>query len=134
MTNFRQVTSNKLRGANKKDPQAPRQTKAQRQAAGVEMEAAGFIQIDWNKWTYECFRLVPGTVDFRPGWIAICDGRRIPIGTASAAEIKQRLDDEIANMIGVGEAIDIDDYMLAGLPQTNPPINARPGAEYGVWI
>jgi hypothetical protein len=122
-------------GRNQKDARPPRQTKAQCQAAGDEMEAAGFTQIDWNKWSYGEFRIVPGTVDFRPGWVAICDdGRRIPIGTASAVEIKQRLDDEIAAITGVGELVDIDEWMLIGLPPTDPPANTRPGAEYGVIV
>jgi hypothetical protein len=141
MTNRKLAKSNAKRPYNKKDPQPPRQTKTQRQAAGDEMDAAGFKMIDWNKWTYTwpfgefpSFRLVPGMVDFRPGWIAICDdGRHIPIGTAPAMEIKQRLDDEIAAIIGM-DVIDIDGFMLAGLPQTNPPTSTRVGAEYGVIV
>jgi hypothetical protein len=124
--------------SNNKDPQTPRQTKAQRQATGDEMEAAGFKQSDWNKWDYECFRIVPGTVDFRPGWVAICeDGRRIPIGTASAAEIKIRLDDEISAITGVGPMIDFEDWTDSLTPtesQRMGRVNTRPGAEYGVIV
>jgi hypothetical protein len=84
-----------------------------------------------GEWTYGPFTLVSG-------WIAICDnGRQIPIGTASVAEIKQRLDDEIAVITGVGPMIDFEDWTDSLTPtesQRMGRVNTRPGAEYGVIV
>ncbi len=131
MTNRKLAKSSTNRPYNKKDGGRP-QLVTQTGFWGV----ADFCPIrDTDKWTYKSFTLIQGPVDCRPGWIAICeDGRQIPIGSATPAEIAVRLNDEIATQTGIGDLIDVDDFMTEGLPQTNPPRNTRPGAEYGVWI
>jgi hypothetical protein len=131
MTNFKQAGRNGKRGANQKDGGCHRQLVRQSGFWGVE----GFLPTRTpDQWIYESFEIVQGCVNFGPGWVAICDnGRQIPLGTISAEEIKVRLDDEIAKMTGVGEVIDVDEWMLKNLPQTSPLTNCRLGAEYGVW-
>jgi hypothetical protein len=124
-------TGRKPNGRNQKDGGRRHQSVNASGFWGVE----GFLPTrDPDQWIYKSFKIIQGCVNFAPGWVAICDGRQIPIGTATPAEIKIRLDDEIAKLTGVGEVIDLDDWMTAGLPQTNPPVNPRPGAEYGVIV
>jgi hypothetical protein len=112
MTNFKQARSNGKRGFNQKDPQPVRPTKAQRQAAEGQWEAAGFEMIDWNKMAYTwegdfpAFALAPGTItddqDARAGLVARYDPADIkilfPYGTPPAA-IATRLDDEILSIM-----------------------------------
>lgn len=148
MTNYKQVRTNGKRGANIKEDQPPCQTKRQRQAASDKFQVAGFAQIDWNKWSYSwaggkfpVFVISPGTHaddqgSIHAGLIARCEGVEKEIlfayGTDPAV-IKVRLDDEIAALTEIGEMLDFDGW-LADLPKTNPPVNTRPGAEYGVWV
>lgn len=122
------------KGRNKKDGATGR---GRRKDNSAEFEALGFIEIDWNKWSYTwegdfpVFRLVPGTVDFMPGWVAIYNERQIPIGQAQPEAIKARLDEEILaitrhdaeiieaeldwdEMEAEGLAIDVDDFMAKG--------------------
>jgi hypothetical protein len=120
------------KGNNKKDGATGRGSRRNNNQ-DEEFEALGFEMIDWNKWSYArpgkpAFRLVPGTVDFSPGWIAICDrkGLRIPIGQASPAEIKAHLDDIILEY--EAELIETD-WLLEGLPATRGPRVALIGAE-----
>jgi hypothetical protein len=128
-------TGRKPNGRNQKDGGGRHQSVNASGFWGVE----GFLPTrDPEKWNYGPFTLVRGPVDFRPGWVAICDGRQIPLGTISAEEIKIILDDQIAGITGVGEVIDLDDWMTAGLApaerQKMGRVNTRPGAEYGVIV
>jgi hypothetical protein len=62
-------TSNKKDGGN---------TRRRDNNQDAQFEALGFEMADWNKWTYTwegdypVYKLVPGMVDFTPGWVAIC--------------------------------------------------------------
>ena len=115
MTNRRKAKINQDRPCNKVDGRPPTSTKAQRQVDGDQFEALGFKVEDWNKWSYTLkpkgkfpvFRLVPGSVNSSPGWVAICDNPplRIPIGTASAPEIKALLDRKITEIMQRNAAI-----------------------------
>jgi hypothetical protein len=132
MTNFRQVTSNKLRGANKKDPQAPRQTKVQRQAAGDEMEAAGFT---WTpgpwRYTWEgnfpVFIVAPGIITneigTHAGLVARCAAASIeiffPYGTRPAS-IAAQLNDEILAIMR--HDANVDDPIVVGGEVVGPEI------------
>jgi hypothetical protein len=99
-------TSNKKDGGN---------TRRRDNNQDAQFEALGFEMADWNKWTYTwegdypVYKLVPGMVDFTPGWVAICKqtgyqtpiGRATPtpIGRATPDEIKTLLDNKIAEIV-----------------------------------
>ena len=123
-----------------KDDHQPerRQTKRQRQAAENQWAAAGFNLTDWNKWAYTwpgnfpVFEISPGILTNDTGTYAGLIARYASAGIeilfvygTPPQDIAARLDTEI------GE-IDVDDYMTDNLPLTNPPVNARTGAEYGL--
>jgi len=100
------LSGKKPSGSNKKDGatgQGPRRNNNQ----DAEFERLGFTMTDWNKWGYTwpgnfpVISLVPGLVDFEPGWVAIykATGRQIPIGQVAPEEIKARLDDLILEIL-----------------------------------
>jgi hypothetical protein len=107
MTNRKLAKLGKQRPTNQKDPRPPRQTKAQRESAIAEFEAAGFT---WTPgpWTYTwpgnfpVFRLAPGILvdDTGPhaGLIARYSPADIeilfPYGTPPT-DMAARLNDEI---------------------------------------
>jgi hypothetical protein len=132
MTNFRQVTSNKLRGANKKDPQSPRQTKAQRHAIIEEFEAAGFTWTPGTwRYTWEgnfpVFSVAPGIITneigthaglvakYGPASIEIL----FPYGT-KPAEIAAQLNDEILAIMR--HDADVDDPIIVDGEVVGPEI------------
>jgi hypothetical protein len=120
MTNFKQAPGNKKRGTNRVDGHCPdrRRTKAQRQAAIEEFEAAGFT---WTPgpWRYTwqgefpVFILAPGIIDNRAGLVARCAPADkeilFPYGMPATA-IAARLNDEILAIMR--HDADIDDAQL----------------------
>ena len=100
MTNYKQAPNNKRRGHNIKDGHGPNR-KPPSQAK--QFEANGFIQTDWNKWSYTWqgvfpkFDLRPGAVDGFPGLVAFGKNDiaiRFDYGTPPYL-IAARLNDEI---------------------------------------
>lgn len=118
-------------------------TKAETEVDDKLWEEAGFENLGAPRITYTgigiTFEVSPGIVTdetgTHAGLVARHPGKEILFPRfAPAADIAARLDDEIAAIAAIGELIDVDDFMTANLPQTTPPTNTRPGAEYGVWV
>lgn len=130
MSNFGIVNGIKTAGNGRQNP--------------LDWEGAGFIQVDWNKFSYTwqgdfpVFTVAPGVHDGQRGMVA----RHEASGTVELFpyqtcphKISAQLNDLIYEIISREDdlIIDIDDYMLAGLPQTSGPI-PRPGEEYAAEV
>ena len=132
MTNYRQVKNSRKRGGNKKDGATGR-GKRRNDAQDAAFEALGFQMSDWNKWSYTwpgnfpVIRLVPGTIASTPGWVAVHGDLRVPIGQARPAEIKERLDDLILQIMK-------REAELADLPPDWEPDEVGPEIDADLWM
>lgn len=141
MTAFYQISKNKPRkSGNKKDDIRQRSAKNLEVFRDPSFEDLGFIRFETG-WMYNLgpefpvFSVAIVTNELTVGYQAESGSVRLfwPLWVKKT-EIKADIDAAMASYANDDDLIDIDDYMLAGLPETEGPKVYLPGEYYGAEV